>query len=86
MSTGSRGLYLPALRCHAATKVVVEQSQEWNLSTSWVMFAGANDGLLSTAALILGVDAGSTSQRDIILAGISGKVLDHVPQQNQHTC
>lgn len=35
---------------------------------------GANDGIVSTSSLILGVAAASTTQSDIMLAGISGLV------------
>ncbi|MEC8936329.1 MAG: VIT family protein, partial [Pseudomonadota bacterium] len=35
---------------------------------------GANDGIVSTSSLILGVAAASTAQNDIVLAGLAGLV------------
>jgi VIT1/CCC1 family predicted Fe2+/Mn2+ transporter len=35
---------------------------------------GANDGIVSTASLIIGVAAASSSQESILLAGIAGLV------------
>mgnify|MGYP003116939394 CR=1 FL=1 len=35
---------------------------------------GANDGIVSTSSLILGVAAASTTQNDIVLAGVAGLV------------
>ena len=35
---------------------------------------GANDGIVSTASLILGVAAASAARADILLAGIAGLV------------
>ena len=44
--------------------------------SGWLRAAvmGANDGLVSTSSLILGVAAASTAQSDIMLAGIAGLV------------
>ncbi len=44
--------------------------------TGWLRAAvlGANDGIVSTSSLILGVAAASTSQSDIMLAGVAGLV------------
>lgn len=44
--------------------------------TGWLRAAvlGANDGIVSTSSLILGVAAASTTQSDIMLAGIAGLV------------
>ncbi len=33
---------------------------------------GANDGIISTASLMLGVAAASSSPRDIVVAGVAG--------------
>jgi len=35
---------------------------------------GANDGIISTASLILGVAAAAASKSDILLAGVAGLV------------
>lgn len=44
--------------------------------TGWLRAAvlGANDGIVSTASLIIGVAAAHTSREDILLAGIAGLV------------
>lgn len=44
--------------------------------TGWLRASvlGANDGIVSTSSLILGVAAASTTQSDIMLAGIAGLV------------
>ncbi|KPQ27422.1 MULTISPECIES: VIT1/CCC1 transporter family protein [unclassified Halomonas] len=44
--------------------------------TGWLRAAvlGANDGIVSTSSLILGVAAANTTQNDILLAGIAGLV------------
>jgi VIT1/CCC1 family predicted Fe2+/Mn2+ transporter len=44
--------------------------------TGWLRAAvlGANDGIISTASLILGVAAASTSKNEILLAGVAGLV------------
>jgi len=45
--------------------------------TGWLRAAvlGANDGIVSTSSLILGVAAASTTQSDIMLAGVAGAIL-----------
>ena len=35
---------------------------------------GANDGIISTASLVLGVASAAASQSDVLLAGIAGLV------------
>ncbi len=42
--------------------------------SGWLRAAvlGANDGIVSTSSLILGVAAASTAQNDIVLAGACG--------------
>ena len=35
---------------------------------------GANDGIISTASLILGVASAATSKSDVLLAGVAGLV------------
>lgn len=44
--------------------------------TGWLRAAvlGANDGIVSTASLIIGVAAANTAQHDILLAGLAGWV------------
>ena len=44
--------------------------------TGWLRAAvlGANDGIVSTSSLILGVAAASTTHSDIMLAGVAGLV------------
>ncbi len=44
--------------------------------TGWLRAAvlGANDGIVSTASLIIGVAAASTDQRGVLLAGVAGLV------------
>ncbi|MDX1735565.1 MAG: VIT family protein, partial [Halioglobus sp.] len=44
--------------------------------TGWLRAAvlGANDGIVSTASLIIGVAAASAAQSDILLAGLAGLV------------
>jgi VIT1/CCC1 family predicted Fe2+/Mn2+ transporter len=56
------------LRTHAETHLVKR--------IGWLRAAvlGANDGIVSTASLILGVAAASAKQSDILLAGVAGLV------------
>jgi VIT family len=44
--------------------------------TGWLRAAvlGANDGILSTASLIVGVAAAAATQHDILVAGVAGLV------------
>lgn len=44
--------------------------------SGWLRAAvlGANDGIVSTSSLILGVAAAATAQSDILLAGVAGLV------------
>ena len=44
--------------------------------TGWLRAAvlGANDGIVSTASLIIGVAAASSTQENILLAGVAGLV------------
>ncbi|MDR3467496.1 MAG: VIT1/CCC1 transporter family protein, partial [Xanthobacteraceae bacterium] len=48
--------------------------------TGWLRAAvlGANDGIVSTASLVLGVAAANTSHSDILAAGVSGLVAGAV--------
>ena len=43
---------------------------------------GANDGIVSTASLIVGVAAASATQHDVLIAGVAGLVagaMSHTP-------
>jgi VIT1/CCC1 family predicted Fe2+/Mn2+ transporter len=40
----------------------------------WLRAAGANDGIISTASLILGVASAAASQSDVLLTGVAGLV------------
>ena len=59
--------------------------------TGWLRAAvlGANDGILSTASLIVGVAAAHAARQDIVITGVAGLVLlngliCHVlPQQSE---
>ena len=44
--------------------------------SNWLRAAilGANDGILSTASIVIGVAAASTTREPIILAGVAGLV------------
>lgn len=44
--------------------------------SGWLRAAvlGANDGILSTASIVIGVSAGSATQENIVLAGVAGLV------------
>ena len=47
---------------------------------------GANDGIVSTSSLILGVAAASSTQSDIMLAGIAGLVAGAMSMRSEeHT-
>lgn len=52
------------------------QERHFVTRTGWLRAAvlGANDGILSTASLILGVAAGSRTHASILIAGVSGLV------------
>ncbi len=47
---------------------------------------GANDGILSTASLILGVAAASGTHGSILIAGVSGLVAGAMSGQKAHRC
>jgi VIT1/CCC1 family predicted Fe2+/Mn2+ transporter len=51
--------------------------------TGWLRAAvlGANDGIVSTASLILGVAASGASAQNIIVAGSAGLVAGQIPKQ-----
>jgi VIT1/CCC1 family predicted Fe2+/Mn2+ transporter len=52
--------------------------REWHRSNriGWLRAAvlGANDGIVSTASLVVGVAAASSARRDVLLAGVAGLV------------
>ena len=50
--------------------------QHYGHRGNWLRAAvlGANDGILSTASIIIGVAAASTTREPVILAGVAGLV------------
>lgn len=54
----------------------MDTEKHYIIRGGWLRAAilGANDGILSTASLIIGVAAASTTREPIILAGIAGLV------------
>ncbi|ATH76190.1 VIT family protein [Halomonas sp. NyZ770] len=55
---------------------MIHQEHHRSHRSGWLRAAvlGANDGIVSTSSLILGVAAASTAQSDILLAGLAGLV------------
>lgn len=55
---------------------MIHKEQHRSHRAGWLRAAvlGANDGIVSTSSLILGVAAANTAQSDIILAGVAGLV------------
>ena len=47
---------------------------------------GANDGIVSTASLIIGVAAASVSKESILLAGVAGLVAGAMSMARSHDC
>ena len=54
----------------------MKNETHYNLRRGWLRAAilGANDGILSTASIIIGVGAASTTKEPIVLAGVAGLV------------
>lgn len=54
----------------------MHEENHYGTRSGWLRAAvlGANDGILSTASIIIGVSAGSASKENIFLAGIAGLV------------
>jgi len=54
----------------------MQDEKHYGTRSSWLRAAvlGANDGILSTASLVIGVAAASTTREPIILAGVAGLV------------
>ena len=54
----------------------MQDEQHYSQRSGWLRAAvlGANDGILSTASLVIGVAAASTTREPIILAGVAGIV------------
>ena len=54
----------------------MQQEKHYGNRSGWLRAAvlGANDGILSTASIIIGVAAASTTREPIILAGVAGLV------------
>lgn len=54
----------------------MEDEKHYGTRSGWLRAAvlGANDGILSTASLVIGVAAASTTREPIILAGVAGLV------------
>src|SRR5687767_12592311 len=85
-----RGQSLPMFRIHAITLASAgsgraQESEEMLIRhlerhriarTGWLRAAvlGANDGLVSTASLVVGVAAAQATRGDILLAGVAGLV------------
>jgi VIT1/CCC1 family predicted Fe2+/Mn2+ transporter len=47
---------------------------------------GANDGIISTASLILGVASAAASKSDVLLSGVAGLVAVGAPQVASAYC
>ena len=54
----------------------MQNEQHYGIRSGWLRAAvlGANDGILSTASLVIGVAAASSTREPIILAGVAGLV------------
>lgn len=54
----------------------MQEEEHYGTRSNWLRAAvlGANDGILSTASLVIGVAAASTTREPIILAGVAGLV------------
>ncbi|WP_339629875.1 VIT family protein [uncultured Maribacter sp.] len=54
----------------------MQDEKHYGIRSGWLRAAvlGANDGILSTASLVIGVAAASTTREPIILAGVAGLV------------
>lgn len=54
----------------------MNQEEHYGIRSGWLRAAvlGANDGILSTASIIIGVAAASTTRDPIVLAGVAGLV------------
>ena len=54
----------------------MEKEKHYLIRSGWLRASilGANDGILSTASLIIGVAAASTTREPIVLAGVAGLV------------
>jgi VIT1/CCC1 family predicted Fe2+/Mn2+ transporter len=54
----------------------MEKEQHYLIRSGWLRASilGANDGILSTASIIIGVAAASTTREPIVLAGVAGLV------------
>jgi VIT1/CCC1 family predicted Fe2+/Mn2+ transporter len=54
----------------------MQDENHYGIRSGWLRAAvlGANDGILSTASLVIGVAAASTTREPIILAGVAGLV------------
>ncbi|MFT4568986.1 MAG: VIT1/CCC1 family predicted Fe2+/Mn2+ transporter [Saprospiraceae bacterium] len=54
----------------------MQSETHYNTRSGWLRAAilGANDGILSTASIIIGVAAASTTREPIVLAGVAGLV------------
>lgn len=54
----------------------MQDEQHYGIRSGWLRAAvlGANDGILSTASLVIGVAAASSTREPIILAGVAGLV------------
>jgi vacuolar iron transporter family protein len=68
-----RSLFLGC--CHALRLPLHPESHFVN-RIGWLRAAvlGANDGILSTASLIVGVAAAAATQTDVLIAGVAGLV------------
>ena len=52
----------------------MQKEKHYGQRSNWLRAAvlGANDGILSTASIVIGVTAASTTKEPIILAGLAG--------------
>ena len=57
-----------------ATKLLVESHRSERIGWLRASVLGANDGIVSTASLIVGVAAAHAAQHEIVIAGVSGLV------------
>src|ERR1700687_2125467 len=57
-------------------RVMVHKEHHRTHRTGWLRAAvlGANDGIVSTASLLLGVGAANATHRSVLIAGVSGLV------------
>jgi len=67
---------MPRNRSEYAMRLPIHVERHYTQRVGWLRAAvlGANDGIVSTAALVVGVAAAETGRRPILIAGVAGLV------------